>query len=66
MNKKNCSSCKKDTCGSGSCKKDTCVNCEKETQYDIDCHIDYRFHYIEGAGQLCKECYEKIYEGSSK
>lgn len=60
MNKKDCSSCKKDTCGS--CKKDICVNCEKETQYDIDCHIDYRSYYIEGAGQLCKECYEKIYD----
>ena len=42
--------------------KDKCVMCEKETEYDIDEHIDNRLYYVEGAGQLCEECYNKIYK----
>lgn len=42
--------------------KDKCVVCGKETEYDKDKHIDLREHYIEGAGQLCEECYKNIYE----
>ena len=38
-----------------------CVNCGKETEYPINMNIDYRSYYVEGAGQLCKECYDKIY-----
>ena len=41
--------------------KDKCVMCEKETEYDYDEHVDNRFYYVEGAGQLCKECYISIY-----
>ena len=41
--------------------KEKCVVCEKETEYDEKQHIDYRKHYIEGGGQLCKNCYERIY-----
>ena len=41
---------------------DTCVFCGKETTYPEDMHIDYRMYYIEGAGQLCKSCYEKVYK----
>lgn len=40
---------------------DKCVFCNKDTEYSKDIHIDERLHYIEGAGQLCKECYDKIY-----
>jgi hypothetical protein len=36
---------------------DTCVLCGKETEYPKKLHIDYRMHYIEGAGQLCEECF---------
>ena len=43
-------------------KKDKCVSCKKETQYDEFDHIDFRNFYIEGAGQLCPECYNKIYQ----
>ena len=39
--------------------KDKCVLCGAETPYDESVHIDYRHGYIEGAGQLCKECYAK-------
>lgn len=40
---------------------DNCVYCEKETKYPKHMHIDFRMHYVEGAGQLCEECYDKIY-----
>ena len=43
-------------------KKDKCVSCKKETQYDEFDHIDFRNFYIEGAGQLCPECYNEIYQ----
>jgi hypothetical protein len=36
-----------------------CVLCDKETNYRFNDHIDYRVRYIEGAGQLCIECYNK-------
>jgi uncharacterized protein YlaI len=42
--------------------KDKCVLCGKETEYDKDTHIDERMWYIEGAGQLCEECWKRIYE----
>ena len=47
-------------------KKDNCVCCGKETPYDIDCHIDLRYYYIEGAGQLCRDCYERLYEKNNE
>lgn len=31
--------------------------CGIETPYDETTHIDLRIGYIEGAGQLCKNCY---------
>jgi hypothetical protein len=39
--------------------KETCILCGKETTVDINTHVDYRTGYIEGAGQLCAECYLK-------
>jgi hypothetical protein len=38
--------------------KDTCIMCGEETPYDYETHIDFRYGYVEGAGQLCKDCYE--------
>ena len=37
---------------------DTCVLCGVETPYKRSTHIDMRIGYIEGAGQLCKACYD--------
>ena len=45
--------------------KDKCVSCDVETKYSEHDHIDFRIGYIEGAGQLCLDCFEKIYLGSS-
>jgi len=39
-----------------------CVSCGGKTTEPVDRHIDYRYYYVEGAGQLCKECYTKIYD----
>ena len=38
-----------------------CVLCGKETQYPRHMHIDFRENYVEGVGQLCTECANKIY-----
>jgi hypothetical protein len=46
--------------------KDKCVSCKKETLYNKTDHIDFRLGYVEGAGQLCLDCYEKIYGIDSK
>jgi hypothetical protein len=36
-----------------------CVICGAETPYKFYDHIDYRFNYVEGAGQLCDKCGNK-------
>ena len=36
-----------------------CVICGADTQYRFNDHIDYRFNYVEGAGQLCNKCGNK-------
>ena len=38
--------------------KDTCILCGVETAYDETTHVDMRVGYIEGAGQLCTQCYK--------
>ena len=42
--------------------KEKCVMCGNETQYNISDHIDLRYGYVEGMGQLCSSCYQ----GSSR
>jgi hypothetical protein len=37
--------------------KDKCISCNAETPYEFDTNIEYRAHYIEGIGQLCRTCY---------
>ena len=46
--------------------KDKCITCGKETPYHLDVNIEYRSHYVEGAGQLCKQCWDKTYENLNK
>jgi hypothetical protein len=36
---------------------DNCVLCGKTTTYKTSTHIDMRFGYVEGVGQLCSTCY---------
>ena len=47
-------------------EKEKCVLCGKETPYYLSDNIDMRYCYVEGAGQLCKECYDKINKDGKK
>jgi recombinational DNA repair protein (RecF pathway) len=38
-----------------------CVDCGVDTKIPITRNVDTRAYYVEGAGQLCKECFDKIY-----
>jgi len=38
-----------------------CVMCDKVTSEHKNTHIDHRHFYVEGCGQLCKDCYSTIY-----
>ena len=40
-------------------KMDECIVCGVETNEHKDKLIDYRYNYVEGAGQLCSKCAEK-------
>ena len=40
---------------------DTCVSCNSVTEVLINEPVTTRHHYVEGAGQLCKVCYDKVY-----
>lgn len=42
-------------------KKEYCVLCGKITRVMQDCPVSERDYYLEGAGQLCGECYREIY-----
>ncbi len=40
-------------------EKDTCHLCERETPYYKDQPTESRdYTFVEGAGQLCQECYD--------
>jgi len=41
--------------------RDKCVVCNKDSHHSKHEHISVRVGYIEGSGQLCLECYGKIY-----
>lgn len=33
-----------------------CVYCQRETDVEISTPIEHRNYYVEGVGQLCKNC----------
>jgi hypothetical protein len=39
-----------------------CVSCGRETGYSINDHVDSRKSYVEGAGQLCSQCFIEVYK----
>tara|TARA_R100001163_G_scaffold728_15_gene1220 strand:+ start:2955 stop:3188 length:234 start_codon:yes stop_codon:yes gene_type:complete len=43
---------------------EVCVTCGEPTPYKQNTHIDLREHYVEGAGQLCKRCWDDTYNSS--
>lgn len=41
-----------------------CAKCHKDTGIPKNCHVDDPRRlgcYVEGAGQLCSECYNEVY-----
>jgi hypothetical protein len=38
-----------------------CVICNIETDVPVDTPVDVRYNYVEGTGQFCKSCWERIY-----
>ena len=38
-------------------KIETCVSCGLNTGHSINDHIDSRKTYVDGAGQLCSDCF---------
>ena len=46
--------------------KDKCTVCSDDSLYDKTMPIDLRLGYIKGSGQLCLECYDKIYNKGAK
>lgn len=42
-------------------KTEVCVSCGLNTHVDKNMDVTLRLFYVEGAGQLCKDCYEKVY-----
>ena len=36
-----------------------CVICGEDTPYRFNDHVDHRFNYVDGAGQLCLKCANK-------
>jgi fatty acid/phospholipid biosynthesis enzyme len=42
-------------------RKDVCVSCGKTTDVDSSARVEMRPHYVEGAGQLCPECWRRVY-----
>jgi len=37
-----------------------CVTCGIDTEVPVTRHIQLREHYVEGAGQLCAQCWDNI------
>lgn len=42
-------------------EKELCIRCGKPTPYDINTPITVRRYFVEGAGQLCEECFHILY-----
>jgi hypothetical protein len=40
---------------------ESCVSCRELTQNEIGSDIKNRLCYIEGTGQLCRDCWETLY-----
>lgn len=43
-------------------KTDNCVFCNKDTQIPSCTNVEMRNYYVDGAGQLCDECFVRIYD----
>jgi hypothetical protein len=41
---------------------DNCISCNKDTGVPSCANVDFRKNYVDGAGQLCDECFVGIYD----
>ena len=41
--------------------KEKCFRCGRETEYEFSTPVTVRLYYVEGSGQLCEECFYKLY-----
>jgi len=41
-------------------KNETCIVCNEETHVPMSLHVDFRTNYVDGAGQLCNTCANRI------
>ena len=39
-----------------------CVMCGVETTTLKTTHVDFRYGYVDGAGQLCSTCFKEVYK----
>jgi|APGre2960657373_1045057.scaffolds.fasta_scaffold637387_2 hypothetical protein len=42
-------------------KRELCISCGVETEIPVNTPIDFRKNYVEGCGQLCPDCFIRIY-----
>lgn len=46
-------------------KTENCVFCSKDTKVLRCTPVDLRFNYVDGSGQLCDECFVRIYDNKN-
>ncbi len=46
--------------------EDTCVLCDCDTGYDTYTSVKDRNNYVEGSGQLCETCWNKVYNNNKR
>lgn len=51
---------------SGEDELEICVCCHKKLDIPVSAPIEFRDFYVEGAGQLCYDCYQEIYGRTGK
>jgi hypothetical protein len=42
-------------------KTECCVVCKCDTKIPVDTHVEKRSNYIDGVGQTCSTCFNKLY-----
>jgi hypothetical protein len=43
-------------------KTEICIVCGVDTNVPKHLNVDLREHYVEGAGQMCKKCWDETYK----
>jgi len=43
-----------------------CVSCGVITDIHKNTDVNYRFYYVEGGGQLCKKCFDRVFSDENQ